>query len=210
MGRYVGPKCRQCRREGLKLMLKGARCETAKCPIERQWRNFPPGQHSWRRSRGSEYSLRLREKQKVKRYYGVFEGQFMKYFSAAQKASGNTGAILLGTLERRFDNVVYKLGLAPSRAGARVAIAHGHFRVNGRRCNIPGYLVRVSDKITVKDSDKSRKLVRGHLEELGEPQLQNWMKLDMVKLEGEVIALPTREDVMIPVEENRIVELCSR
>jgi len=191
-------------------MLKGARCETAKCPIERQWRNFPPGQHSWRRGRGSEYSLRLREKQKVKRYYGVYESQFMKYFGEAVKGTGNTGATLLSMLERRLDNVIYKLGLAPSRAGARVAIAHGHFHVNGRRTSVPGYLVRVGDKITVRDSEKSRKLVRGHLEELGEPHLQNWMKLDMVKLEGEIVAVPTREDVMIPVEENRIVELCSR
>lgn len=210
MGRYTGPKCRQCRREGVKLMIRGARCETAKCPLERQWRNFPPGQHNWRRGRGSEYSLRLREKQKVKRYYGVFEAQFIKYFRQAERGKGNTGETLLSLLERRLDNIIFKLGFAPSRAAARVAIVHGHFHVNGRRVNIPGYISRVGDKISMKESEKSKKMVRACLEELGEPHVQNWLKLDPTKLEAEVIAVPTREDVMIPVEENRIVELCSQ
>jgi len=210
MGRYLGPSCRLCRREGIKLMLKGARCETAKCPMERQWRNFPPGQHSWRRSRGSEYGLRLREKQKVKRYYGVFERQFMKYFHQAERQKGNTGAALLGFLERRLDNVVHKLGLAASRTAARQMISHGHVYVNGRPVSIASYLVRAGEKISVKDSERSKKLVRANLEELGEPQLQNWLQLDMTKLEALVLALPTRDDVMIPVEENLIVELCSQ
>lgn len=210
MGRYTGPKCRLCRREGIKLMLKGARCETAKCCLERQWRANPPGMHSWRRGRGSEYRLRLREKQKVKRYYGVYEKQFMRYFREAERGTGNTGATLLSLLERRLDNVVCKLGLAPSRSAARQAICHGHVHVNGRRVGISSYLVSVGDKISLKESDKSKKLVRGYLEELGEPHVQNWLKLDLTKLEAEIIAMPTRDDVMIPVEEQLIVELCGQ
>jgi len=191
-------------------MLKGTRCETAKCPMERQWRNFPPGMHSWRRGRGSQYRLRLREKQKVKRYYGVYEKQFVRYFHRAERQKGNTGAALLSILERRLDNVFCKLGLSPSRAGARQAISHGHVHVNGRRVTAPSYLVRVGDKIGLKDSDRSRKLVRDWLEELGEPHVQNWLRLELTKLEAEVVAVPTREDVMIPVEEQLIVELCGQ
>jgi small subunit ribosomal protein S4 len=210
MGRYQGPSCRLCRRERIKLMLKGARCETAKCPMERQWRNFPPGLHSWRRSRGSEYGLRLREKQKVKRYYGVYEKQFMKCFRQAERQKGDTGAALLSLLERRLDNVVYKLGFAPSRAAARQTISHGHVYANGRRVNVSSFLVSVGDRISIKDSDRSKNMVRARLEELGEPHLQNWLKLDMTKLEAEILAVPTRDDVMIPVEEQLIVELCSQ
>jgi len=210
MGRYTGPSCRLCRREGIKLMLKGTRCETAKCPMERQWRNFPPGQQNWRRRRSSEYGLRLREKQKVKRHYGVYEKQFRKYFRLAERQKGDTGAALLGLLERRLDNVVQKLGFAPSRAAARQIITHGHIYTGGRKVNVPSYLVRVGDKISVKDSQRSRKLLAASLQELGEPQLQNWLKLDMSRLEAEIIALPTRDDVMMPVEEQMIVEMCSR
>ncbi len=210
MGRYTGPSCRLCRREGIKLMLKGARCETAKCPMERQWRNSPPGPHSWRRGRGSEYRLRLREKQKVKRYYGLFEKQFRKYFGQAERTKGNTGAALLSLLERRLDNVVHKLGFAASRAAARQTISHGHVYMNGRRISVASYLVRVGDKISIKDSDRSRKVIRTSIEELGEPNLQNWLTLDLPKLEAEIVAVPTRDDVMIPVEEQLIVELCSQ
>ena len=210
MGRYIGPSCRLCRREGVKLMLKGARCETAKCPMERQWSNAPPGMHSWRRGRGSEYGLRLREKQKAKRYYGVWEKQFMKYFHEAERTKGNTGAALLSLLERRLDNVVYKLGFASSRASGRQTISQGHIHVNGRRVSVGSYRVRVGDNVTVKVADKSKKLIQSRLEELGEPHVQNWLRLDLTKLSAEVIALPTRADVMIPVEEQRIVELCSQ
>jgi len=178
--------------------------------MERQWRNFPPGMHSWRRGRGSEYRLRLREKQKVKRYYGVYEKQFMKYFRQAERQRGNTGAALLSLLERRLDNVVYKLGFAPSRAAARQTISHGHIHVNRRRVNIPSYLVRVGNRIEIKDSDRSRKLMRSRLDDLGEPHVQNWLTIDPTKLEAEVIAVPTRDDVMIPVEEQLIVEFCSQ
>lgn len=191
-------------------MLKGARCETAKCPMERQWRNFPPGMHNWRRGRGSEYRLRLREKQKVKRYYGVYEKQFRKYFHMAERQKGNTGMALLSLLERRLDNVVYKLGFSPSRASARQAITHGHVHVNGRRVNVPSYLVRVGDKISIKAAERSQKLIRSSLEELGEPHVQNWLKIDMAKLQAEILAVPTRDDVTIPVEEQLIVELCGQ
>lgn len=191
-------------------MLKGARCEATKCPMERQWRNSPPGMHSWRRRRSSEYGLRLREKQKVKRYYGVFEKQFMKFFRMAERIRGDTGAALLSILERRLDNVVYKLGFAPSRAAGRQTITHGHIYVNNRRMNIASYLVRVGDRVSVKNSDRSRKLIQSRLEELGEPHVQNWMSLDLTKFSADIVALPTRDDVMIPVEEQRIVELCSQ
>lgn len=210
MGRYTGPTCRLCRREGVKLMLKGARCDSAKCPLERQWRNAPPGMHSWRRRRGSEYAVRLREKQKVKRFYGIFERQFRRYFKMAEREKTNTGVALLRLLERRLDNVVYKLGFAPSRAAARQTITHGHIYVNGRKVNVPSMLVKVGDKISVKPSEKSQKLIRQRLEEIGEPNVQNWLKLDAAKLEAMVMAMPSRDDVTIPVEENLIVELCSR
>ncbi len=210
MGRYTGPSCRLCRREGVKMMLKGARCETAKCPLERQWRNFPPGAHSWRRRRGSEYGMRLREKQKVKRYYGVFERQFMRYFHMAERQKTNTGTALLSLLERRLDNVVYKLGFATSRASARQTVTHGHVYVNGRKVNVASALVEVGNKITIKPSEKSKGLIRKKLEELGEPHVQNWLSLDIAKMEGIVLAMPSRDDVTIPVEDNLIVELCSR
>ncbi len=210
MGRYTGPSCKLCRREGIKLMLKGARCETAKCPMERQWRNFPPGQHHWRGRRLSEYGVRLREKQKVKRYYGLFERQFLKCYREAERQKGNTGAALLTLLERRLDNVIYKLGMAPSRKAARQSITHGHFRVNSRRINKAGYIVDVGDKISVKDSEQSKRFVRACLEEIGEPHVQNWLKLDASALTAEILALPTREDITIPVEEELIVEFCSQ
>ncbi|MGD2111051.1 MAG: 30S ribosomal protein S4 [Phycisphaerae bacterium] len=210
MGRYIGPVCRLCRREGVKLMLKGARCETAKCAMERQWRCQPPGMHSWRRRRkAGDYGIRLREKQKVKRYYGVLERQFMIYFRMAERAKANTGEALLSLLERRLDNVVWKLGFAPSHRAARAAIAHGHIHVNGRRLNRPSYLVRTGDRISVKSADKSQKLVREALGD-GGPPLQAWLQLDAPRLEGVINALPSREDVQIPVEEQLIIEMCSR
>ena len=210
MGRYTAASCRLCRRQGIKLMLKGARCETAKCPMERQWRNSPPGMHSWRRGRASEYGVRLREKQKVKRYYGIYDRQFMRYFRMAERQKASTGAALLGLLERRLDNVVYKLGFAASRASARMTVTHGHIHVNGRRVGVPSYLVKTGDRVTAKTADRSVRLIRSRLEEMGEPHVQNWLNLDAPKLEGTIVAMPTRDDVMIPVEENLIVELCSR
>ena len=211
MGRYLGPVCRLCRREGMKLMLKGGRCETAKCAMERQWRSQPPGMQAWRRRRrkASNYGVRLREKQKVKRYYGVFERQFMLYFRRAERMKGNTGDALLSLLERRLDNVVAKLGFAPSHRAARVGVAHGHFYVNGRRLSRPSYLVKPGDRISVKPSERSKKFIRQALGE-GAPPVQPWLNVDPERLEASVEAMPTREDVQIPVEEQLIIEMCSR
>ena len=160
MGRYLGSSCKYCRREGMKLMLKGIRCETAKCPVEKKQRNLAPGMHGWRRGRASEYGDRLREKQKVKRFYGLLERQFMRYFHEAERMRGNTGELLLQLLERRLDNVVYKLNFAPSRKAARQLISHGHVYVNDRKVDIADYTIRIGDKITTKDSQKSVKKIK--------------------------------------------------
>ncbi len=211
MGRYLGPVCRLCRREGIKLMLKGVRCETAKCAMERSWRNSPPGPRRWRRRRtASEYGVRLREKQKVKRFYGVYERQFQRYFAAAERSRSNTGEALLTLLERRLDNVVHKLGFAPSRRAARLVVAHGHVRVNGRRVNRPGYLIAVGDTVAARPAERSQKLIRANLGDGGGPPVQAWLELDSATLAGSVRALPTSEDVQIPVEVQLIIEMCSR
>jgi small subunit ribosomal protein S4 len=190
-------------------MLKGTRCETAKCAMEKQWRNRPPGMHTWRRRKTGDYGVRLREKQKVKRYYGVLERQFMIYFRMAERSKTNTGSALLSLLERRLDNVVWKLGFAPSHRAARVAITHGHFYVNDRRVNRPSYLVKPGDRVSVKPSERSQTFVRAQVGETG-PSVQQWLELDAKNLIGAVQAVPTREDVQIPVEENLIIEMCSR
>jgi small subunit ribosomal protein S4 len=190
-------------------MLKGVRCETAKCAMEKQWRSNPPGMHAWRRRKVGDFGIRLREKQKVKRYYGVFEKQFIEYFRQAERSKANTGDALLSLLERRLDNVVWKLGFGPSHRAARQAIAHGHIYVNGRRLNRPGYLVKQGDRVAVKPSDRSQKFIRATVGDSG-PTLQEWLVLDAKKLEGAVQALPTREDVQIPVEEQLIIEMCGR
>ncbi len=210
MGRYLGPSCKYCRREGMKLMLKGIRCETAKCPVEKKQRNLAPGMHGWRRSRASEYAVRLREKQKVKRYYGLFERQFMKYFHKAERIKGNTGETLLQLLERRLDNVVYKLNFVPSRKAARQLITHGHIYVNGRKVDISGYTTKVGDRLAVKGSEKSVKEVKQQLESNPNFTTQSWLQLDREKPEAVIVALPIRDDVQIPVEEQLVVEFCSR
>ncbi len=210
MGRYLGSSCKLCRREGVKLMLKGIRCETAKCPVEKKQRNLAPGMHGWRRGRYSEYAVRLREKQKVKRYYGLFERQFMRYFHKAERLKGNTGETLLQLLERRLDNVVYKLNFAPSRKAARQLIAHGHIHVNGRKVDIPDYTTGVGDKITVKGSNKSLKKIKEQLDTNPNFAAQNWLQLSREKPEATIVALPDRADIQIPVEEQLVVEFCSR
>lgn len=177
--------------------------------MERQWRNRPPGVHAWRRRKPSDYGVRLREKQKVKRYYGVLECQFMIYFRAAERMKGNTGEALLSLLERRLDNVIWKLGFAPSHRAARVAIVHGHIYVNDRRLNRPGYVVCKGDRIGVKPSERSQKFIRQTLGE-GGPSVQPWLQVDPQRLEGAIAALPTRDDIQIPVEEQLIIEMCSR
>ncbi len=191
-------------------MLKGIRCETAKCPIEKKQRNLAPGMHGWRRGRSSEYGVRLREKQKVKRYYGIMEQQFMRYFNQAERLKGNTGETLLQLLERRLDNVVYKLNFAASRKAARQMITHGHIHMNGRKIDLPDYSVNVGDKITVKASEKSVKRVRQQLGLNPNFTTQGWLQVDRDKPEAAVVALPTRDDVQIPVEEQLVVEYCSR
>jgi len=212
MGRYLGPSCKQCRREGMKLFLKGMKCETAKCQVERRQRNLKcqverrqrnlaPGMHGWRRSRLSEYGVRLREKQKIKRYYGVYERQFMRYFHEAERLKGNTGENLLQLLERRLDNVV---------KAARQLISHGHIHVNGRKVDVSDYTIRIGDKIGVKDSEKSVKRVKEQLESNPNFTTQGWLQLDRERPAATVVALPAREDVQIPVEEQLVVEFCSR
>jgi small subunit ribosomal protein S4 len=191
-------------------MLKGIRCDTAKCAMEKQWRQQPPGMHGWKRTRGTEYAVRLREKQKVKRYYGLMEAQFMRLYRMAARVPGNTGQILLQLLERRLDNVLYKMGVALSRRNGRQMIAHGHIHVNGRKVDRPGYLVSVGDKVTIKTAERSKNYVKAATAATEGLTLQSWLQLDRNNLEGAVLALPTREDVQIPVEENLIVEFCSR
>ena len=210
MGRYLGSSCRYCRREGMKLMLKGIRCETAKCPIEKKQRNLAPGMHGWRRGRASEYAVRLREKQKIKRYYGLLEKQFMRYFHKAERMKGNTGETLLQLLERRLDNVVYKLNFAPSRKAARQLIAHGHIYVQGHKVNISDYTTKIGDKIAIKNSEKSQKKVKQQLESNPNFTVQGWLQLSSDIPEATIVAMPTRDDVQIPVEEQLVVEFCSR
>lgn len=210
MSRYIGPSCRLCRREGMKLMLKGTRCETAKCSVEKRERSMAPGMHGWRRGRKSDYGVRLREKQKVKRYYGLMEKQFKSYFRQAERRTGNTGEILLELLERRLDNVVYKLNFAPSRKAARQLITHGHIYLNDRRVDVPDITLKIGDKITLKNSDKSRKAVKAQLESNPNFSVQGWLQLDTAKPMATIVGLPTRDDVQLAVEEQLVVEFCSR
>jgi small subunit ribosomal protein S4 len=199
-----------CRREGVKLFLKGLRCDTAKCPIEKQNRNKPPGMSSWRRGRTSDYGVHLREKQKMKRYYDILEKQLSIYFSKAEQMRCNTGEALLGLLERRLDNVIYKMNFAPSRRQARQLVAHGHVHINGHKVDVPSRLVNQGDKITLKTAERTKKMVKSYLDTEGEAPVQSWLQVDTNTMEGVVVALPSREDVQIPVEEQLVVEFCSR
>lgn len=208
MARYTDPKCRLCRREGMKLFLKGARCESEKCAIAR--RDYPPGQVALRRSKASAFGLGLREKQKVKRFYGVLEKQFRRYFEEASHSKGNTGETLLALFERRLDNVVCKLGWAVSRAEARQFINHGHLNISGRRVTIASYQVEAGDEIAVRPEAGAQKFVRTRLEETKGRQCPGWIQAEPEQLVGKVVSLPTREDVSIPVTEQLIVELLSR
>lgn len=210
MGRYLESSCKLCRREGMKLMLKGGRCETAKCAVERRERNMAPGMHGWRRGRNSDYGVRLREKQKVKRFYGLMEKQFLMYFQKAERRKGNTGVVLLELLETRLDNVVYKLNFAPSRKAARQLISHGHVYMNGRKVSIPDITVKIGDKLTLKNSDKSRKLVKDQLASSPNYTVQGWLQLDADKPTATIVGLPTRDDVQLAIEEQLVVEFCSR
>ncbi len=208
MARYTGASCKLCRREGEKLFLKGERCYTHKCSIGR--RAYAPGQHGQQRKKLSEYGVQLREKQKARRFYGVLEGQFRKYFEMAAKKKGITGETLLQILESRFDNVIYRLGLAFSRSEARQLVTHGHFTVNGGKVDIPSYLVKQGDVITVKEKSKNSPKIKELAEALGSKVIPEWLDLDKENLVGRVIGLPKREDIDLPLQEHLIVELYSK
>ena len=208
MGRHTGPVCRLCRREGIKLYLKATRC-TTKCPVER--RNGGPGMHPIHRGKPSEYAVRLREKQKVKRYYGVFDRQFRKYYDMASRRPGNTGDALLSLLERRLDNVVTCLHFGNSRPESRQMINHGHVLINGKKVDISSYLVRPGDVVTIKNREGSRNLAAAHLALDGQPQIPDWLELTSNDPpEGRVLRLPGRQDVTLPVTPQLIIELLSR
>jgi small subunit ribosomal protein S4 len=209
MARYIGPVCRLCRREGMKLFLKGERCYTEKCAIEK--RNVPPGQHG--RSRKAKmvgYGVQLREKQKVKRTYGVLENQFRRYFEAADRQKGITGELLLQMLERRLDNVVYRLGFATSRPQARQLVRHGHFTVNGRKVDIPSYPVRAGDTVAVRDKSGQNPTIQHAVEEVKGRGIPEWLLVEAAGLSGKVSQLPTRAQINLPVQEQLIVELYSK
>ena len=212
MARYTGPVCRLCRREGQKLFLKGARCTSPKCALER--RDYPPGQHGqvarFRRGQPTDYFRQLREKQKVKRVYGVLERQFRRYFREALRTPGLTGENLLILLERRLDNVVYRLGFADSRAQARQLVQHGHFTVNGRRVTIPSYLVRPGDQIAVREGSRKRPYFQERAEMLDEMRVPDWLSLNAADLSARVLGMPRREHVDIPINEQLVVEYYSR
>jgi len=208
LARYTGSVCRLCRREGLKLYLKGDRCYTPKCAVER--RAYAPGQHGQGRKKVSEYGLQLREKQKARRMYGILEGQFRRYFEKAERQKGITGENLLRLLERRLDNVIYRLGFGASRNESRQLVRHGHFTVNGRKVNIPSYMIRVGDVIAVRDKSKESPRVKELLERAGDRTPPAWLELEADQARARVVDLPTRDQIDAPVKEHLIVELYSR
>lgn len=208
MARYTESKCRICRREGTKLFLKGDRCYTDKCAYER--RAYPPGEHGRARKKSSDYALQLREKQKVRRMYGLLEGQFHNYFDIADARKGATGENLLELLERRLDNVVYRLGFSNSRVQARQLVRHGHITVNGKRVNIPSYIVRVGDVVSVAEKSKKILLFKEAQEVLARRGSPGWVEVDGAEFKGTVKALPVREDITFPINEQLIVELYSK
>jgi len=209
MARYAGPVCRLCRREGMKLFLKGERCYGEKCAIER--RNVPPGQHGkGRRARLLGYGLQLREKQKVKRMYGVLERQFRRYFEKADRQKGVTGEILLQLLERRLDNVVYRLGFAASRAQGRQLVRHGHFTVNGKRADVPSFSIKPGDLVAVRPSSLKNPSITYAMEEVKGRGIPEWMEVNGEQMTGRLAATPTRDQLNLPVQEQLIVELYSK
>jgi len=208
MARNLGPVCRLCRREGLKLFLKGERCYSDKCAIER--RNYPPGAHGQARTRFSEFAIRLREKQKVKRIYGMMERQFSEYFAKAERMDGITGENLLVLLERRLDNVVYRLNLASSRSQARQLVTHRHFRVNGRIVNVPSYVVKVGDVIEIGERSKKSPVFQSNFEAAKSRHAPEWLEWSDESATAKVTSLPSREQIDTPVDEQLIVEYYSR
>ncbi len=211
MARYTGSVCRLCRREGVKLFLKGQRCFSEKCGIEK--RNFVPGEHGRNvrmRRKLIGYGLQLREKQKVKRMYGVLEKQFRRYFEKAARKKGITGTLLMQLLERRLDNIIYRLGFASSRNQARQFVLHGHIQVNSRKVTIPSYLVSKGDEIAIRQKSQENILIEGNLEDVLGGGVPGWLELDGQNFKGQVLELPKREDITIPIEESLIVELYSK
>src|SRR5688572_14554630 len=208
MARYTGNKCKLCRREGMKLFLKGQRCFTDKCAISR--RDYPPGVHAQRRSKVTEYGVRLREKQKLKRIYGVYERQFKLYFREAERQKGNTGENLLRLLESRLDNVVLASGFALSRNHARQLINHGHFCVNGRRVDVVSFNLRPGDHVTPSTKDRSRKIVSEAVEVNKSQPVPGWLEVTGDVLTAKIVGIPTKADVPHPIQEQLIVELCSK
>lgn len=209
MARYKGPVCRLCRREGMKLFLKGAKCFSEKCPVEK--RNFAPGQHGKdRKAKIVGYGLQLREKQKTKRIYFTLEKQFRNYFERAARKPGVTGELLLQQLERRLDNVAYRIGFATSRRQARQIVRHGHVAVNGRKVNIPSYQVSVGDEITIRENSRKLTVLEVAKDFTSHQPTANWLEVDRENLKGRVTALPKREDINLPVNEQLIVELYSK
>lgn len=208
MARYTQSVCRLCRREGVKLFLKGERCYTDKCAYTRH--SYPPGQHGQGRGKVSEYGLQLREKQKARRIYGVLEGQFRRYFAEADRRRGVTGEILLQILESRLDNTVFRMGLARSRSEARQLVRHGHFEVNGRKVDIPSYQTRAGDEIAVREKSRGKKIFQ-YVKEVGEQVgIVEWLEADIENLRGKVLRVPAREEIDIPISEHLIVEMYSR
>ena len=208
MARYTGAVCKLCRREGQKLFLKGERCYTGKCAISR--RAYAPGQHGQGRKKVSEYGIQLRAKQKARRFYGVLESQFATYFDIAERQQGMTGENLLRILESRLDNVVYRLGLASSRAQARQIVRHGHFLVNGKRVNIPSYLVKPSEVIAVCEKSRGKDSIKAIIDENASRPVPEWLSINKETLEATVTKLPNREDIDLDVAEHLIVELYSK
>ncbi len=208
MARYTEAVCRQCRREGQKLFLKGDKCYTDKCAMVT--RPFAPGQHGQGRSKNSEYGLQLREKQKAKRYYGVLEKQFRSYYAMAERRPGQAGQNLLAILETRLDNVIYRLGFAMSRAEARQLVSHGHFTVNGRKVNIPSFLVKPGMVITLKESSRDLEKIKASVEANAFRQPPKWLEYDAGNMIAKVTAMPERDDIDLPIEEHLIVELYSK
>jgi len=207
MARYTDAVCRLCRREGVKLYLKGEKCYSDKCPVVK--RATPPGQHGVSRRKQSEYALQLREKQKARRFYGVLEKQFSRYFDLATRKKGVTGEVLLQTLERRLDNVVYRMGFAASRAEARQIVKHSHIEVNGRKVNIPSYLVREGDVLAVREGSRDHKRVK-ELSVAGTRTVPAWLSAEAEAMRGTVLRMPNRDEIDTPVQEHLIVELYSR
>lgn len=208
MARYTGPACKLCRREGMKLFLKGERCYTDKCSFDR--RPYPPGQHGQRRMKFTEYGIRLREKQKVRRIYGVLEKQFRRYFFEADRQKGVTGENLLRLLERRLDNAVYRLGFATTRSEARHTVLHKHVLVNGKKVNIPSFLVKPGDVIAIREKSKNKGRIQGALEFVERRGIPDWLELDKEKMQGTVKTMPNREEITLPIQEQMIVEFYSR